>query len=232
MNSRSLLMLALAAIAAIWQLPYGQLALYPFSLLASYAHEMGHGLAALMVGARFDQLILNVDGSGLAHWRGNPGRLAAAWVAAGGLLGPTVAGVALLLLSRSPRHARLLLGACAVLIFLTVVLWARNPFGIVFLLGAAACLALSARWLPDLAAAFLLNFIAALLCLSWLRDLDYMFSNSAVLADGVHQSDTGLIANALFLPYWFWGAVVALISLALLIAGFRLATGPHAGEHF
>jgi hypothetical protein len=230
MTSRSLLVLAMVVIAVIWQLPYGQQALYPFTLLATYAHEMGHGLAALMVGGQFDRLILNADGSGLAHWRGNPGRLAVAWVAASGLLGPSVAGVALLLMSRSPRHARLLLGACAVLIFLTVVLWASNPFGIVFLLGAAACLALSARWLPDLAAAFLLNFIAALLCLSWLRDLDYMFSSSVVLADGVHRSDTGLIANALFLPYWFWGAVVALISLALLIAGFRLTTWPPSGE--
>lgn len=217
-------MLAIAAIAAIWQLPYGQLALYPFSLLATYAHEMGHGLAALMVGAQFDQLILNVDGSGLAHWRGNPGRLAVAWVAAGGLLGPSVAGVALLLLSRSPRHARLLLGACAVLILLTVVLWARNPFGIVFLLGAAACLALSARWLPDLAAAFLLNFIAALLCLSWLRDLDYMFSKTAMMNGVPHQSDSALIANVLVLPYWFWGGAVAVVSLALLVAGVRLAT--------
>lgn len=222
MKSRSLLGLAMTTIVVIWQLPYGQQVLYPFTLLATYAHEMGHGLAALMVGGQFDRLVLNADGSGMAHWRGNPGRLAAAWVAAGGLLGPSVAGVALLLLSRSPRHSRLLLGACAAFTLLTVLLWARNPFGIGFLLLVAIGFALAARWLHDLAAAFLVNFIAALLCLSWLRDLNYMFSDSAVLADGIHQSDTALIANALFLPYWVWGGVIAVVSLALLVGGVRV----------
>jgi hypothetical protein len=224
MTSRTLLMLALLAITVIWQLPYGQQMLYPFSLLATYAHEMGHGLAALLVGADFERLVLHADGSGIAHWRGNPGALATAWIAAGGLLGPTVAGVALLLLSRSPRQARILLAAGAFMLLLTMVLWARNPFAIGFLLLVAITLAIAALRLPDVAAAFLLHFIAALLCLSWFRDLDYMFSAQAVV-DGVAQaSDSARIAETLFLPYWFWGGLVAAVSLALLIVGLLVAT--------
>ncbi len=54
----------------------------PATLLATFAHEMGHGLTAMLVGEQFDQLLLNADGSGVAMWRGNPGRLATALVAA------------------------------------------------------------------------------------------------------------------------------------------------------
>jgi len=227
-SSRALLMLSIAAIAVVWRLPYGQQVLYPFSLLATYAHEMGHGLAALLVGAEFDRLALYANGSGLAQWHGSPGRLGSALVAAGGLLGPSVAGVTLLLLSRSARNARILLAVLAAFVFLTLILWARNPFAIGFLLATSAVFALCARWLPGLAAAFLLQFIAALLCLAWYRDLDYMFSAHAFVGGTSTPSDSALIAEALVLPYWFWGGFVAVVSLALLAIGLRVAT---RGEH-
>lgn len=228
MSSRALLMLSIAAIAVLWRLPYGQQALYPFSLLATYAHEMGHGLTALLVGAEFDRLALYANGSGLAQWHGSPGRLGLALVAAGGLLGPSVAGVMLLLLSRSPHSARILLAVLAAFVFFTLILWARNLFAIGFLLAVSAVFAVCARWLPDLGAAFLLHFIAALLCLAWFRDLDYMFSAYALVGGTSMPSDSALIAEALVLPYWFWGGLIAVISLALLALGLRVATrGAH-----
>ena len=228
MSSRALLMLSLAAIAVVWRLPYGQQVLYPFSLLATYAHEMGHGLAALLVGAEFDRLALYANGSGLAQWRGSPGRLGSALVAAGGLLGPSVAGVTLLFLSRSPRNARILLAVLAAFVFFTLILWARNPFAIGFLLATSAVLAACARWLSGLAAAFLLHFIAALLCIAWYRDLDYMFSAYTLVGGTPRPSDSAVIAEALVLPYWFWGGLVAVVSLALLALGLRVAI---QGEH-
>ena len=36
------------------------------------------------------------------------------------------------------------------------------------------------------------------------------------------RSDTAAISEALFLPYWFWGGVCALISLAVLWFGLAL----------
>ena len=219
MNSRALLILSAATVAVIWQLPYGKQILYPLTLLATYAHEMGHGLTALFVGEKFDQLRLYADGSGLALWHGNPGRAASALIAAGGLLGPTLAGIGLLLLARTPRLARLVLTALAVLIAITVALWVRNLFGIAFLLALAGSLGLAARMLPDYGAALLVPTIALTLCLSWFTDLGYMFSAYAEV-DGVrHPSDSAIIAQALWLPYWFWGGVVALFSLAVAILG-------------
>lgn len=219
MHPRTLLILSTAAIVLIWQLPYGRQTLYPLTLLATFAHEMGHGLTALLLGAQFDQLLLNADGSGMAVWHGNPGRFATALIAAGGLVGPTVAGITLLLLSRSPRFARAVLGTLALLLTMSMVLWSRNSFGAVFLMALAATLALAARVLPDTAAAFLLHLIATTLCLSWFADLDYMFSAQAVVDGVAHPSDSAVIANALWLPYWFWGGVVAVFSFAVVALG-------------
>jgi hypothetical protein len=216
-------LLAAAAIVVAWQLPYGPQALYPLTLLATFAHEMGHGLAALLVGGDFERLSLHADGSGLAEWRGEVGRLARAAIAAGGLLGPTVAGVALLLLAGSTRRARLLLWVFAAALALCVAIWVRNPFGMVFLLAAAAALAAAGRWLGDSGASFLLHLVAAVLCLSWFRDLDYMFSSNAVVGGVARPSDSAVIAEALWLPFWFWGAAVAALSLALLALGLWIA---------
>ncbi len=219
MHSRTLLFLSAAAIALLWQVPYGRQLLYPLTLLATFAHEMGHGLTALLVGERFDHLLLHADGSGVAQWRGNPGRVTTALIAAGGLVGPTVAGIVLLLLSRSPRYARAVLATLAVLIILSVVVWLRNAFGVVFLLAWAAALAIAARVLSNTAAAFFLHLIAVTLCLSWFTDLDYMFSAHAMVNGVAQPSDSTVIADALGLTYWFWGGVIAVFSLAVAALG-------------
>ncbi|MBK9443150.1 MAG: M50 family metallopeptidase [Comamonadaceae bacterium] len=219
MNPRTRLILCAATIALLWQLPYGAQMLYPLTLLATFAHEMGHGLSALALGASFDEMLLHADGSGMAVWHGNPGRLVTALIAAGGLIGPSLAGVSLLLLSRAPRFARAALVLVAGLLLIAAALWTRNAFGIGFLLAWAVGLGLAARLLPDAAASFVLHLIAVTLCLSWLTDLDYMFSNQAVVGGVVHLSDSAVIAQALWLPYWFWGALVAVFSLVLVLLG-------------
>jgi len=219
MRSRQLLILSTLAVVLIWQIPYGHQLLYPLTLLATYAHEMGHGITALLTGSEFDQLVLHADGSGMAVWRGNPGRITTALIAAGGLVGPTFAGIGLLLLSRKPRYARTVLATLSALLLVSVVLWSRNAFGAVFLLAVAATLGMAARLLSQDVASFLLHFIAATLCLSWFNHLGYLFSAQAVVNGVAMPSDSAVIAQALWLPYWFWGGVVALFSLAVAAWG-------------
>ena len=230
MHQRSLLILSTITIVLLWQVPYGRQILYPLTLLATFAHEMGHGLTAMLVGEQFDQLLLNADGSGLAIWRGNPGQLATALVAAGGLVGPSIAGIGLLLLSRSQRHASAVLVALAAVIVVCVLVWVRNAFGVVFLLSTAAALALAAKVLPAAIASFLLHLMAVTLCLSWFTDLDYMFSAQATVNGVIRPSDSAAIADALWLPYWFWGGVVACFSLAVTALGIGFVSrgvAPH-----
>ena len=44
--------------------PFGEIVGYPLFLLSTLAHEMGHGLAALLTGGHFASLELYADGSG------------------------------------------------------------------------------------------------------------------------------------------------------------------------
>lgn len=37
----------------LWRFPWGNYLLYPFTLLATWFHEMGHGLTALLLGESF-----------------------------------------------------------------------------------------------------------------------------------------------------------------------------------
>ncbi len=219
MHSRQKLFLTTAFIVVVWQLPYGRELLYPLSLVATFAHELGHGMTALFCGAEFESLVLYADGSGLATWNGNPGRLATAAIASGGLVGPTVAGVALLLFSGSPQHARRVLGVLGILVVLSIVLWVRNPFGILFMLGVAAVCGLASRKFGDRTASFLLHVVAVTLCLSWFSDIGYMFSSHAIVGGRSMPSDSAHIAQALWLPFWFWGALIAVFSLALTTLG-------------
>ncbi len=224
MSSRTLLFLAAATICIVWQLPYGREMLYPFTLLATFAHEMGHGLTALLVGEEFQSLVLHADGSGMAFWQGAPGRFATVTVAAGGLLAPSVAGVTVLLLSRSSRYGRLALIASSALVVLSGVLWVRNLFGIAFVVALAGAFALCARYLAGQVAQFALHLVGITLCLSWFTDLNYMFSNIALVGGSNQKSDTAIIAQALWLPYWFWGGLIALTSISICVTGLWLAT--------
>src|SRR3954451_22822081 len=105
--------IALASIL-LWQTRLGSLLLYPFTILATWFHEMGHGLAAMLTGRGFDRLLIFADGSGVAlSLRPADGYgVTDALVAASGPLGPAIAGALLILSSRSPAATR---GALAVL---------------------------------------------------------------------------------------------------------------------
>jgi hypothetical protein len=223
LGARAALVLAGALTVARWQVPWGPYALYPFTLLATYAHELGHGLTALAVGGRFESLELFPDGSGLARWSGDVGRLGRAAVAAGGLVGPSVAGALILALSREPRRAPLHLALLGSGMLATVLLFTRGDFAPAFALGGGLALLGVARLAPRGASLLLLRLLGVQLCLAVFRDLDYMFSDGGVVGGVARPSDSAAIAEALLLPHWFWGGAVALASFAVLALGLRAA---------
>lgn len=72
----------------LYLVPYGRYVAYPLLLLSTYAHEMGHGLTALVTGGTFESLVMSADGSGVAYLRIPDSRRARAATSAGGLVGP------------------------------------------------------------------------------------------------------------------------------------------------
>jgi hypothetical protein len=228
-----LFLLAAAALTALaFQFPAGRWALYPFTLLATWFHEMGHGVTALVLGGQFDRLEIFRDGSGLAHWSGvGFGRLASAAVAAGGPLGPALAGAALILAGRSRAATRVALGVLGAALLLSNVLWVRTAVGFVAValwgvavLGAAAVRGAGLR-------ALAVQLLGVQACISTYRQVGYLFTRAVVLDGEARLSDTGQIAAALFLPHWVWGALLTVGCAALLLASLALAyrgAGPPA----
>ena len=213
-----------AAIATIllWQVPGGNYILYPFTILATWFHEMGHGLAALLLGGQFEQLQIFPNGSGVAFHRGALflGPIGQALVAAAGPMGPPIAGAVLIQASRSFKVASLSLKILGSFLILSTLIWVRSLFGLIAipLLGLIILgISLKApRWVQG----FTVQFLGVQACVSTYLQLDYLFSASA--GPGLH-SDSAQIQQQLFLPYWFWGGLMAIASLVILVQSLRIA---------
>lgn len=115
----ALILAALAIVLVRAFIPFGGTILYPFSLLATWVHEMGHGLAGLLTGGTFERLEIFANGSGLAHGRSQPG-WPVAFRAAGGLLAPPIVGATILALARGRRRARTVLFVLAATMLVSV----------------------------------------------------------------------------------------------------------------
>lgn len=215
------LAISVAVTAVLYAVPGGRTLAWPLVLVSTLAHELGHGLAAVLLGGRFDSLAIHADASGAAIWSGSFGRFGVATVAAAGLVGPAVASFLLLALGRTPRRARVLLAVVGAGLFVVTVLLVRNAFGWWFTaLLASACVIVALR-AARLSQAFVV-FLAVQLALSVYSRSDYLFTKAAVSSSGMGPSDVAVIAGALFLPYWFWGALCGAFSLLVLYAGAKV----------
>jgi hypothetical protein len=212
-----------AAISVILpRIPYGRTILYPFALLGTWVHEMGHGVAAMLVGGSFDRLVLYQNLGGTAYSSG-VGTLGRAMVAGGGLLGPALAGGAIILLGSREATARWVLAGLAIAVALSLVLVVRNLFGWVSLAVIGAALGLVAFYAPEIVRVFAAQLIGIQFCLASWGTLDYMFTRDFVRDGQVIHSDTQEIAEVLLLPYWFWGGLIAVTSVAIMVGSFYLA---------
>lgn len=225
------LIIAAVIIMSVPQLPLGNYLLYPFVILTTWFHEMGHGLVSLLLGHGFEQLIIYPDGSGVAEssFAEPPGALTSALVAAGGPLGPSVAGSLLILASGRHQRWRPALLALAGVIAVSVLIWVRSAVGLVVLPLVAAALAYIALRGKAWAQSFALQFLGVLAALSMFRDWDYLFSYSATLGGVPMLSDTGAMEEALVLPYWVWAGLIVLASGAMIGASLRHALREEGG---
>ncbi|NJK62296.1 MAG: M50 family metallopeptidase [Synechococcaceae cyanobacterium SM2_3_1] len=226
-GKQGLIWLITAAVVTVllWQFSWGNYVLYPFTILATWFHEMGHGLMASLLGGKFNQLLIFANGSGLAE-QSVPhsfGPLRHALVAAAGPMGPPIAGAGLILASRRFRSAQVSLVVLGTVLLLSTLLWVRSIFGLV-MIPALGVITLGigvygSAWVRG----FAVQFLGVQACISAYQQINYLFSYGAVIGGREMLSDTAQIANSLLLPYWFWGALITLLSLALLVQSLWMA---------
>lgn len=216
--------IALASVL-LWQTALGSLLLYPFTILATWFHEMGHGVAAMLTGRGFERLLIFSDGSGVAEsLRPADGYgLTDALVAASGPLGPAIAGALLIVFSRSPTATRNALGVLGAALILSTLIWVRSLTGWLVLPALGTAIVLLALRGSQSLQGFVIQLLGVQACISVWRQFDYLFSPGGSVGGQLQRSDTSAIADALLLPYWFWGAAISAAILALLWWSFRLA---------
>ena len=223
---------ALLASLLLWNLPFGGVLLYPFKLLATWLHELSHGLAMILTGVGFDRVLIYRDTSGLAYSQRVAGRFGQAVIAAAGYMGTPLWGAVLLVVTPNARLARwalVLLAALLVGTALTVIdppdgdmfgPWAVGAIGTAC---AAAALIAPARWRLAIA-----HFVAAQACVTSILDIRVLLRPSQVVGGRVAgASDAHNMAAATFgttatWAMWTWAIVWLLWSLGVLYIALRL----------
>ncbi|MBD2361856.1 M50 family metallopeptidase [Anabaena minutissima FACHB-250] len=213
---------AAIATAVLWQVPGGNYILYPFSILATWFHEMGHGLMALLLGGKFQQLQIFSNGSGVATYalRSSLASLGPFLVAAAGPMGPPLAGAALILASRNFKTASLSLKILGGFLLVSTLIWVRSPFGFVAIPLLGLMILGIGYKAPQWMQGFAIQFLGVQACVSTYHQLDYLFSSTA---GPLGLSDTAQMQKYLLLPYWFWGGLMAIASLIILVQSLRIA---------
>lgn len=224
LSPRGALFLGVFLILALQRLvPFGRQILYPFTLLATWVHEMGHGMTAILCGGRFLKLEIYASAGGVAYHAGTSG-WRDALVSAGGLIAPPLVGALLLLAARFAARAVLLILSLA--LALSVPIWVRTTVGWVTVTGLAALIAAVAVYASAGVRLFFAQLLGLLLAFDFVARIDYFFMASAPVGGKLMVSDVGAIAQALGGPHQFWGGLCAGLSAACLLVGLWAVLRP------
>lgn len=223
------LAVALLASLLLWNLPFGGVLLYPFKLLATWLHELSHGLAMLVTGAGFERVLIYRDTSGLAfpvYRVDDPGQ---AVIAAAGYMGTPLWGGLLLVITPTPRAARWALAVLAVLMGVSVVTVVGNEFGQMVVLGMAGVAAGCALLVPGRWRLMIAHFVAAQSCVNALLDIRVLLRPQQVVnGENTRLSDAHAMAAATFgttetWAVWTWAITWLVWSLIVLFVAVRLS---------
>ena len=211
--------IAVALSLAIGLTPWARTILYPFRLFTTWVHECGHALMTILVGGRVMSIVLEPDGSGLTNSLVPTGRLAPALVASAGYLGAAIVGCLLLAATRVERRAKVILVGLGAFMFVTLVLWMRNPFGFIVVLAWCAALFSLVRSGGANAMRFLLSLLAVQVALNSVYDIRVLFEIDR------GPSDAATMARLFLLPSWVWATTWMLVSIGMLAATVRKTRG-------
>ncbi|MCA9706752.1 MAG: M50 family metallopeptidase [Myxococcales bacterium] len=218
-RTKAALVWSIVLTAGLYLLPFGGLVGYPLVLLSTLVHEVGHGIAALLVGGSFERFVMFPDASGMATSSGVGAGWPRAVVCAGGLVGPAIAAGLAFVVARRPVWSRMflvMLAATLVALALTVV---RNGFGLAFVGILAVLFALAGVRASAATAQVVTVFMAVQLALSVFSRGDYLFVQEAHTGAGTAPSDVAHMASALGGPYWLWGLCCGGFSVLVLVVG-------------
>ncbi len=226
-KSDTYLIIAIIVVIVLQNIHTLRFLMYPFNLLATWIHEMSHGLTAAVLGGNFKKLVINSDTSGYAQYAYNPltmGTFAKATIASAGYMGTAIFGTIMLFFRKKDKFVKvfsILLGA---LMILSLIIYIRSWVGLFFALPFSAFLLFIGLKSNAEFNKFFYNFLASQIALNSLLDIKVLFSvgnkTGGVAGMASLQSDAAKVADLLILPYWFWAGLWLLTSVLLFLFAF------------
>jgi hypothetical protein len=222
-NAFFLLILAALVFMLLSRVPFGNLIQWPFLIITTFIHEMGHGLAALAVGSDLIKIEINYDGSGTAFTRtiaGSDWRRAS--IAAGGLLAPSVTGALFIRAGLKPRSSAITFLCLSLFILVCCALWVRTTFGLMLLIPVGIIFLMLSRKTSQGFQQFLIQFIGVhMLVDTFTGTLSYIFTKTITRDGGIKHSDTSTIAEHLVGGHLLWAIIIATLSFSIVFITLR-----------
>ena len=232
-----LLIVATLISVALWflsgYLPLIGYLTYPLRIFATFIHEGGHALAAVLTGNSVASLSVSPDGSGEVYSLGS-GWFSSLLISSAGYLGTTAFGAGLLAWMRFGRSSRIALLISAGFVgVMTIVFGVIAPFfnlfststvgGFFFTIFSGSVLAVGltaiAKYASDKWVSFAVAFLAVQCLLNAVFDLINVFFISSMTS---MHSDAANMAAATGIPGFVWVVVWMVVSIVMISVGLRV----------
>ncbi|MEW5819354.1 MAG: M50 family metallopeptidase [Cyanobacteriota bacterium] len=194
----------------IWNIPLIRVILYPFMLFATFIHEFGHALMAIVTGGKVLDLEVFFDGSGLATTQGGFRFL----IASGGYLGSSITGAILLILAADDniKITKVSLFSVALIMLLSLIFFIKNILtGIIVIIIISAIFFIIFK-AGDTINRIFLNFLAIQCCFYSLYNIGVVFGLSM---KGYGENDAATLASLTFIPGPLWAILWAIVSFVI-----------------
>ncbi|MFQ5575795.1 MAG: M50 family metallopeptidase [Anaerolineae bacterium] len=231
----ALIGLAGLAAALITWLPLLNIFNYPFRLLLTIVHELGHGLAGLLTGGSFRNFVIAPDGSGLAYTAGG-------WrfvIIPAGYLGVALFAAALIVAGRRHRWGRAALGLTGAAMIVLTLCYARPGglsipaiinsaltmmMGVIF---GALFVRIALKSTPA-AVVFFLHLIAIKAGFTAFADI-WAVIGLSTQAGPVPRTDAHSMAELTHIPAVVWGGAWVVMALIFIGGAVWVAWGDDGG---
>ncbi len=195
-------------VVALWSTPV----LLPLKILVVFLHELSHLIAVLLTGGSVETLSITPHQGGAVLSRGGNRFL----TLSSGYLGSLLIGLGLIWAALQSRADRWVVAGLGTLLLLVAAIYVREPFALIFCLGAGALLLGIARFLPHGPNDFALRLIGLTSIIYVPLDI---FSDT--LARAQLRSDARMMAEEFGGATVLWGAIWLGLSVVAIAIALR-----------
>jgi hypothetical protein len=109
------------------------------------------------------------------------------------------------------------------MMIISAVVWVRSWFGVAMILFFGALTLFVAIKAGRRTRRWYVQLLGVQAIVSIYLSMDYLFSDGANVRNSQYLSDTAVISQNLFLPYWFWALLILAVSVFIIYKSIRYA---------